>query len=227
MTSIALIGPGRHGTAIAQLFASHGVDVVLHHHRPAKAEAAALMVRKVAQGANVRVAGSAREAVEGQKFVFLTTLWDAPQRAVINELGEALAGKILVDVSNPLDVTAQGIVPRRPAEGSAGQFIAGLLPAGTGHVKVFSMLPTAAITAGADLTPQAVLPFAADSDATASKARALLALTGWKPWLVGDISVSSDLEIGGRFNRVEGRWGRAVQSTDEIAAFAGPEPTLG
>lgn len=226
MTSIALIGPGRHGTAIAQLFASHGIDVVLHHHRSAKAEAAAAAVRKVAQGATVSVARTAREAVEGQQFVFLTTLWDEAQREVIADLGDALVGKILVDVSNPLDVTPQGIIARRPAEGSAGQFVAGLLPEGVGHVKVFSMLPTAAITAAADLDPQAALPFAADSDTTASTSRELLARTGWKPWLVGDISVSGDLEIGGRFNRVQGHWGRAVQSADEMAAFAGPEPTL-
>ena len=34
MTSLSLIGPGRHGTAIAALFASHGVDVTLFHYRP-------------------------------------------------------------------------------------------------------------------------------------------------------------------------------------------------
>ncbi|MFC6152451.1 NADPH-dependent F420 reductase [Nocardioides yefusunii] len=227
MTSIALIGPGRHGTAIAQLFASHGVDVVLHHHRRDKAEAAAAAVRLVANDADVTVADTARDAVEGQRFVFLTTLWDAPQRAVIAELGDGLVGKILVDVSNPLDVTPQGIIPRTPPQGSAGGFVASLLPAGTGHVKVFSMLPTAAIRAAADLDPIAALPFAADSDATASPARELLALTGWKPWLVGDLSVSGDLEIGGRFNRAPGHWGRAVLSAEEMAAFAGPEPTLG
>ena len=38
MTSLSLIGPGRHGTAIAALFASHGVDVTLFHYRPQKAE---------------------------------------------------------------------------------------------------------------------------------------------------------------------------------------------
>lgn len=226
MTSIALIGPGRHGTAIAQLFASHGVDVVLHHHSRAKAAAAAAAVQSVAAGAVVRVADSALDAVDGQEFVFLTTLWDAPQRQVIGELGESLVGKVLVDVSNPLDVTPQGIVPRTPEQGSAGQFVATLLPSGTGHVKVFSMLPTAAIRAGADLDPQAALPFAADSETVATKARDLLALTGWKPWLVGDISVSGDLEIGGRFNRAAGRWGRAVLSAEEMAALAGPEPTL-
>lgn len=226
MTSIALIGPGRQGTAIARLFASHGIDVVLHHHRPAKAETAASAVRSVARGATVSTAATAREAVEGQRFVFLTTLWDEAQRTVIGELGDALVGKILVDVSNPLDVTARGIVMRRPVEGSAGQFVATLLPAGAGHLKAYASLPTATIEAAADLTPQAALPFAADSDATAHAARDLLSRTGWTPWLIGDISHSAEVEIGGRFNQAQGRWGRAALSAEEIAQFAGPEPVL-
>ena len=41
MVSLSLIGPGRHGTAIAQLFAAHGVEVTLFHYRPQKAERAA------------------------------------------------------------------------------------------------------------------------------------------------------------------------------------------
>jgi len=68
MTSIALIGPGRHGTAIAQLFARHGVDVTLFHHRPAKAAAAAGEISRVAaDGVTVRVADSLADAVEGQE----------------------------------------------------------------------------------------------------------------------------------------------------------------
>lgn len=59
MTSLALIGPGRHGTAIARLFASHGIDVVLYHHRKAKAEAAAAAIRAVARDADVTIASSA------------------------------------------------------------------------------------------------------------------------------------------------------------------------
>lgn len=226
MSSIAIIGPGRHGTAIGRLFASHGVDVTLYHHRPAKAQAAARAVREVASDADVRVADTLADAVEGQEVVVLATLWDAPQRAVIGELGDRLSGKVLLDISNALDVTPAGIVPRRPAEGSAGQFVATLLPEGTGQAKAFSNLATAFITAGADQEPPAVLPFAADSGATADRIRPYLAATGWQPWLVGDLSASPDLEIGGRFNAVHGRHGRSRLDADEMLRHAGPEATL-
>lgn len=226
INSIALIGPGRHGTAIAALFASHGVDVVLHHHRRDAAERAASLVSQVARDAHVTVAHSAAAAIEGQQVVALTTLWDAPQRAVIGDLGQGLVGKILLDVSNPLDVTPTGIIPRSPIEGSAGQFVATLLPEGVGHAKAFSNLATAFINEGADQDPLAVLPFAADSEATAEVIRALLAQTGWKPWLVGDISRSRDLEIGGLYNAVHGRHGRSRLDEVEMLAHAGPEVVL-
>ena len=224
MTSIALIGPGRHGTAIAQLFASHGVDVTLFHHRAPKAEAAVREVARVAaEGTTVVAAESLAAAADGQSLVVLSTLWNQPQRAVISEIGQALIGKVLLDVSNPLDVTPTGIVPRRPVEGSAGQFLAGLLPAGVGHAKAFSNLATAFINESADLTPPAVLPFLADSAATAEVARAHLALTGWLPWYAGDISRSRELEIGGRFNAMHGRYGRSRTDEQGMLELDGPE----
>lgn len=226
MTSIALIGPGRHGTAIARLFAAHGTDVTLYHHRPEKAAAAARSVEAVARDAAVAVAPTLADAVDGQELVVLATLWDAPQRAVLGELGDALVGTTLLDISNPLDVTPQGIVPRRPAEGSAGLFLATLLPAGTGHAKAFSNLATAFIEEGADHEPPAVLPFAADSAATAEVARRYLERTGWRPWLVGGIDRSPDLEIGGMFNAVHGRYGRSRLDEAEMLAHAGPEASL-
>jgi predicted dinucleotide-binding enzyme len=223
MTSLALIGPGRHGTAIAKLFASHGVDVTLHHHRPEKAEMAARAVSAVADGAHVSIAPTLATAVEGQELVVLATLWDSPQRAIISSLGESLVGKVLLDVSNPLDVTPAGIIPRAPREGSAGQFVATLLPEGVGHAKAFSNLATAYIGESADQQPLAVLPFAADSAATADRVRPYLERTGWLPWLVGNLSISRELEIGGKYNTMHGRWGRSRLDSEQMLANSGPE----
>ncbi|MET4159759.1 NAD(P)-binding domain-containing protein [Agromyces sp. PvR057] len=224
MTSIALIGPGRHGTAIARLFARSGIDVHLYHHRQTKAQAAAALVRAAARDADVIVADSLAEAVDGQNVVALTTLWNAPQRAVLSALGDHLIGKVLLDVSNPLDVTPQGIIPARPREGSAGQFVATLLPQGARHAKAFSNLATAYIEEGAG--DAAVLPFAADSAATAALVRPYLARTGWHPWLVGGIEISRDLEIGGRYNAVHGRHGRSRLDLEEMRRYSGPEAVL-
>ena len=197
--------------------------MTLHHHNHTKADAAARAVRAVARDADVRVAATLADAVDGQQLVVLATLWDAPQRSVIGELGDRLIGKTLLDVSNPLDVTPAGIIPRRPVEGSAGQFVATLLPDGAGHAKAFSNLATAYIEEGADHTPPAVLPFAANSPAAAETARAHLGRTGWLPWFVGDISRSAALEIGGQFNAVHGRYGRSRLDAEQMLEYSGPE----
>lgn len=171
----------------------------------------------------MRVAKSLAEAAEAADVVALTTLWDAPQRAVLAEIGDRLVGRVLLDVSNPLDVTPAGIIPRRPAEGSAGQFVATLLPAGVGHAKAFSNLNTAVITAAADKTPPAVLAYLADSRATNDIVRPVLEHTGWQPRYVGDLSQSAELEIGGKYNAVHGHWGRSALEPGEFAARFGPE----
>ncbi|WP_457134092.1 NAD(P)-binding domain-containing protein [Mycobacteroides abscessus] len=224
--SIAIIGPGRHGTAIGQLFASHGVNVTLYHHNPQKAAAAYESVRAVAGGATITAAPNLAAAIEGQQVIALTTLWDTPQRAVIEELGDMLVGRVLLDVSNPLDITSRGVVRRLPKEGSAGQFVATLLPRGAGHAKAFSNLLTEYITDGADQDPPAVLPFLADSAQTAAVVGALLARTGWLPRLVGDISQSADIEAGGTFNDVYGRYGRSRLDASEFTQRFGPEATF-
>lgn len=223
MTTLSLIGPGRHGTAIAQLFAAHGVEVTLFHYRPQKAEQAARTITAVVPDAAIKLAESLEAAVDSSDVVALTTLWDAPQREVLSRIGDRLVGKVLLDVSNPLDVTPAGIFFRTPVDGSAGQFVSTLLPAGAGHVKAFSNVATAVLGAAADQQPCAVLPYLADAVATAHRVKPLLELTGWQPRYVGDIQRSADLEIGGRYNKVAGRLGRTVLDVREFTEQFGPE----
>lgn len=223
MSAISIIGPGRHGTAIAQLFAAHGVDVTLFHHRAEKGERARAAVASVARGAQVALAASLEEAADAAGVVALTTLWDAPQRAVLGQIGSRLVGRVLLDVSNPLDVTPMGVQMRRPAEGSAGQFVRTLLPEGVGHAKAFSNLATATILNAADQQPPTILAFVADARSTADVVAPLLAQSSWQPWYVGDIDSSRDIEIGGKYNDVHGRYGRSALDASEFAAKFGPE----
>lgn len=225
--TLTLIGPGRHGTAIAGLFASHGVNISLFHYKPAKAEAAARRLRPIARNARIDIATSLEEAAQASPFLALTTLWGAPQQAVVSALGDLLDGKILIDVANPLDVTPTGAQMRRPVEGSAGQYLASLLPANVRHVKAFSNLATAAVASAAiaEASPKAVLPYLADSAETSAQVRPLLSQTGWQPRYVGTLRSARDLEITGTYNQVSGRLGRTVLDVDEFTARFGPEQT--
>lgn len=223
MTAISIIGAGRHGTAIGSLLAAHGVDVTLFHKKPERRESARRTITAAANGATVTVADTLEAAVDAAHVVALTTLWDAPQREVLDVVRDRLVGHVVLDVSNPLDVTPFGVSMRRPAEGSAGQFVDTLLAPGTGHGKAFSNLATATITGAADKTPPAVMAYLANDLTTAEAMRELLSHTGWLPWYVGDIAQSRDMEIGGKYNDVHGRWGRSALDAAEFEAKFGPE----
>ena len=226
MTAISIIGAGRHGTAIGALFASHGVDVTLFHKKPERLALAHRTVTAAARGgATVTIAETLEDAVDAAEVVALTTLWDVPQREVLDVVRDRLVGHVVLDVSNPLDVGPAGISMRRPAEGSAGQFLDTLLAPGTGHGKAFSNMPTATISGAADKTPLAVMPYLANDARTAAVMADLLGQTGWQPWYVGDISQSAQMEIGGAYNTITGRWGRAAADAAEFGAAFGPERT--
>lgn len=197
--------------------------MTLFHYRAEKAERAAQVVRAAAPAATVTLAESLEAAAEAAEIVGLTPLWDAPQRAVISSIGDRMVGRILLDVSNPLDVTPTGIHFRTPFEGSAGQFVAALLPPGVGHVKAFSNLATSVLSTAADQSPRAVLPYLTDSEDAARRVQALLDHSGWLPRHVGDISQSADLEIGGRYNKVSGRLGRTVLDEEEFTQQFDPQ----
>ncbi|MEV6162016.1 NAD(P)-binding domain-containing protein [Streptomyces sp. NPDC052052] len=224
--NVTLVGPGVHGTMIAALLARHGVGVTLYHYKPAKAEAAAAQVRAVAQDpSRVAVENDLHRAAAASDIVVLATLWGEAQRQVIQEIGDELAGRVVVDVSNPLDVTPHGIIRALSPHQSSGAFVAGLLPEGTSHVKVFSSIGPDALAEGADLADPAVLAYGA-SDARGKKAGAeMVRAVGWRPWFLGDaVRNAVRLEIGGEVNVLRGRRGRLITEAEAEAAF-GPEAT--
>lgn len=226
MTAVTIIGPGRHGTAIGRLFAAHRIDVTLYHYWWHKADVAAALVHAAANDAEVTIAPTLEAAVDASELILLTTLWDAPQRQVLGAVRDALVGRILIDVSNPPVVTPAGARTSRPPQGSAGQFVATLLPPGVGQVKAFSNLKAVTLESDADHLPRAVLPFAADSARTAERVRPYFEAIGWQPWLIGDISRSAELEAGGRFATALGRFGRGRLDAEEMLRLGGPEAIL-
>lgn len=91
---ITIIGAGNVGAALtdAASRAGHSVTVTSRSGESA---------RRLAEATGARPAASAREAVEGADLVVLAVPWDGVHD-VLNDAGDALAGKILVDATNPL-----------------------------------------------------------------------------------------------------------------------------
>ena len=130
MTTISIIGSGNMATAIGTRAAKHGHTIEVMSRDTAKAQAVA---DQIGNGATVGIYG-ARPAGD---IVVLAVLY-AGAVDVVAHYGDALAGKILVDITNPFNADASGILTT--AGNSASQQIAAAAPEGTHVVKAFNTI---------------------------------------------------------------------------------------
>ncbi|TFD87960.1 diguanylate cyclase [Cryobacterium lactosi] len=157
MTSISIIGAGNMGTAIAAIAAKGGASVQLLAQDAEKTRTAATQA-----GASV-VAGVVGDALTGEIVVLAL-----PYPAVAGVLAQyqgRLDGKILVDITNPLDfATFDSLVV--PADGSAAQVIAEAVP-GARVLKAFNTTFAATLATGGvnGVAPTTVLVAGDDTDA--------------------------------------------------------------
>ncbi|PXA68179.1 NADPH-dependent F420 reductase [Cryobacterium arcticum] len=147
MTSVSIIGAGNMGTAIATIAATGGAAVQLLAQDAEKTAAAAATA-----GASV-ASGVAGDALTGD-IVILALPYPAVAGVLAQYAGQ-LDGKVIVDITNPLDfATFDSLVV--PAEGSAAQVIAETVP-GARVLKAFNTtfaatLATAAVNGVAPTT---------------------------------------------------------------------------
>ena len=130
MTTISIIGSGNMATAIGTRAAKHGHTIELMSRNAAKAQA---LADQIGNGATVGTFG-ARPAGD---IVIVAVLY-AGAVDVVAHYGDALAGKILVDITNPFNADASGLVTT--AGNSVAQQIAAAAPAGAHVVKAFNSI---------------------------------------------------------------------------------------
>ena len=123
---MAIIGTGNIGGILAADFAAGGQDFLLAGRDQ---EAA----RKIASDLDGHAeVVSVDEAVDRAGVLVLAVWLDAFEQ-LIAQYGERLAGKVIVDPTNPIAPDGHGGVRKViPEQESSGQILAGLLPAGAG-----------------------------------------------------------------------------------------------
>jgi NADPH-dependent F420 reductase len=131
MSRIAFLGgTGPHGVGMALRFALAGEEVVIGSRRQERAEQAAHRIheRLAALGSPHRISsGENRSAVESADVVVLTVPFDGVEPLLV-DLAPLLAGKIILDVVNPV-VLAAGRFQLAPLrDGSAAELIQSLAP---------------------------------------------------------------------------------------------------
>jgi 8-hydroxy-5-deazaflavin:NADPH oxidoreductase len=130
MTTISIIGAGNMATAIGTRAAKHGHTIELMSRNTAKAQA---LADQIGNGATAGTYG----ATPAGDIVIVAILY-ADAVDVVAHYGDALAGKILVDITNPFNADADGIVTT--AGNSVAEQIAAAAPEGTHVVKALNTI---------------------------------------------------------------------------------------
>jgi predicted dinucleotide-binding enzyme len=184
--NIAFIGHGRVGGALADHMRQAGHRVTITTSDPASASVEAAL----AQNPDLQVA-AAVESLPDAEVVVLATPFGAVE-SVIADVGHLLAGKLLIDCTNPVGPgLAHGLGDGR----SGSELIQSLLP-DTKVVKAFSIYGAENLADSAYPgygVPPAML-FCGDDHAAKSVAAGLIAELGWRPIDVGGLAQALHLE---------------------------------
>jgi 8-hydroxy-5-deazaflavin:NADPH oxidoreductase len=183
MTTISIIGAGNMASAIGTRAAKHGHTIELMSRDTAKATA---LAGQIGNGATVGPFG-ARPAGE---IVVVAVLYAGAVDAVAH-YGDALADKILVDITNPFNTDGTGLVTS--AGDSASRQIAAAAPASAHVVKAFNTV------FGGVLAEDKPLDAFLAGDSSEAKARvaAFLASLDMRPLDAGGLDMAHALEWAG------------------------------
>jgi 8-hydroxy-5-deazaflavin:NADPH oxidoreductase len=186
---VAVLGTGAVAIALAKGFASRGHSIVFGT-RDVQGKTALEAVAAV-QGTRAALYASAAQSAD---IAVLTTSWSGTQNALQLTGAANLAGKLMIDVTNPLDYSSGKPALALGFPNSAGQQIQAWLP-GAHVVKAFNI-----ISATRMIDPQyadgAPDMFIAGNDAAAkAQAAEIVKSFGWRSAIdMGDISKAYLLE---------------------------------
>src|SRR6201995_4000897 len=173
-STVAIIGTGNIGGTLAAEFAAGGQDFLLAGR---DADAAG----KIAAGADGHAQAVTVDDAVRRADVLVIAVWLDDFKQLIAQYGERLAGKVIVDPTNPVGPDGAGGYRKIIGEKeSSGQILAGLLPAGTRLVKAVGTLLAATRSAAARREPEPAVQFyAADDDAAGDLVADLIRAGGY------------------------------------------------
>jgi len=188
--NITIIGPGNMGRAIGTRAAAAGHSITFVGDKPENAEKAAKDVRASAKnGAQVSTANL--ENVELGDVVVLA-LWYGTNKDVAKQLGNKLAGKVVVDIANPLNSTYDGLATS--PNSSSAEEVAKAAASGAKVVKAFNTNYASTLLAG-EVNGQPLDVFIAGDDADAkNKVAELVKDAGMRPVDTGPLSRARQIE---------------------------------
>jgi hypothetical protein len=207
----AIIGLGNIGKVVAANLVAGGQSVTVADHGPNKAADFAK-----ASGGKARAA-SVADAIEDADIIVFAVYFNVIQE-LLGEHRNKLAGKIVVDPSNPIAPDGSGGFKKIVApDQSSGQILAGLLPPGVKFVKAFGSLTAHSLQSGARHTPEPYVLFYASDDRDAGNSVAdLIKASGFAPVRIGGANQSIRIEAFGDLHELGGL-GKLVTAKEAAA----------
>jgi NADPH-dependent F420 reductase len=171
---VTIIGAGNMGRGIGHRLVAGGHDVTIVDRDPEEAGRLAEELRGAAEGsATVEAAGPGTEPPRGE--VVILAVYYPGSLAIAGELGEGLAGKVVVDIANPLNQTFDGLATAPGT--SAAEELAERAPSGARIVKAFNTTFSGTLVEG-QVAGQTLDVFIAGDDEEAKETVAQLARDG-------------------------------------------------
>lgn len=204
----AIIGLGKIGSRLATNFVKGGESVLITDNTFSKAQELANTLGSLAQPRLIS------EAID-EADVIILSIWFDGIKEFFKTYASQLAGKILVDPSNPLGPDGQGGFKKNiPADQSSGGILSTLVPTGAKLVKAFGTLGANSLGNAAFNRPErAVLFYAADDEAAGQQVAKLITASGFDPVFVGGLDQSLRIEVGGDLHEF-GKLGKTVTKAD-------------
>lgn len=189
---VAIIGLGNIGKAIATNLTKGNRSVIVASREPEKAKQFADSLGSNATAAEMST------AIQNADIIIPAIYFDKIKEFLKTHAGE-LAGKIIVDVSNPIAPDGHnGFKKIIGQDQSAGKILSELNPANAGFVKAFGTLGAASLLAAAFSEPEKkVLFYASDNTNSNSKIEELINDSGFAAFHIGGIDQSIRIEVFG------------------------------
>lgn len=212
--STAVIGVGNIGRTIAGHLVAGGERVILAAREPPEA-----LAKELGQLASTAPVPEAVKTAD----VAILAVWFDVMKNLIEQNQDLLAGKVVVDPSNPVAADEKGEFRRTLPDGvSSGSVIAELLPADAHFVKAFGTLSADSLKAAANRTPRrAVLFYATDDPQAQTAIERLISTSGFDPIKAGGVGAAIRIEMYGDLHQYGGLNGKLVDVDEARAAIGG------
>lgn len=188
---VAIIGLGNIGQVVAQNLVAGNRPVILATKDITKAENLAEQLGSLAQAMEID------KAIQ-EADIIIMAVWFSTIKELFSQHEGILAGKIIVDPSNPIAPNDKGGFDKIIGENeSAGQINGSALPKGAILAKALGTLGAASLSNAAHQQPASVLFYATDDSSINTTIEQLILDNGFVPLRVGGLDQSIRIEVFG------------------------------